>query len=218
MTAEDARRVSNRMVDAIVVPLDGSERSERAIPVARAVATRSRARLVLVSAVRRDREDPTERLEKLAADCAGLETSVVVVRDGPAPFAIRRAAVEAGDSAVCMTTHGRGALRWAVLGSVAEEVVRTVERPVLLVGRRCDPEWTAAAGPMLVCLSGSERSNRVVEDAVNWANGVGLQLRGAIVIHPLDVEDGEHSKTLIAEVQSAVAEQGTTFELALPVA
>ncbi len=211
----DEAHGTGRMVDAIVVPLDGSERSERAIPVASAVASRSGARMILMTAVAPDGDNPTSRLEKLAGDFDDVETSVVVIHDRPPASAIGLAAREAGNSAVCMTTHGRGALRWAVLGSVAEDVVRIVERPVLMVGRRCDPGWTARRGKMLVCLSGTERSERVVEHAASWAEALGLELHGAIVIHPLDVDDAERPEELNESIQAGLEEHGGTFPVTM---
>ena len=46
------------------------------------------------------------------------------------------------DSVVCMATHGRTGLRAVVLGSVADEVVRDLGDPVVLVG----PSFSRAAG------------------------------------------------------------------------
>jgi len=90
---------------------------------------------------------------------------------------------------VCMTTHGRGRLRWAVLGSVAEEGIRDSRGPVLLVGRHCGGEWPVGEGrSLLVGIDGSTPIPPVVAPAVDWAEALELDVVVAMAIHPLDPE------------------------------
>jgi nucleotide-binding universal stress UspA family protein len=203
------------IVEAIVVPLDGSEFSEHAIPIATVLATGAGSRLVLMSALEPAAMEPSVHLGKMAADIHGIETRVTVIGDRPAAEAIELVALEAGRSVVCMTTHGRGALRWAMLGSVAEEVVRRAQRPVFLVGRRCDPYWAAAGGKMLVCLSGAEGSEDVVADAAAWARVFELEMHGAVVIHPLDVDGAEYPDDLLGPIEERLRGRGVTVPLAM---
>lgn len=56
-----------------------------------------------------------------------------VVRTGVPAAEIGRYASDAGADLIVMGTHGRGALAHALLGSVAEQVVRTAPCPVLTV-------------------------------------------------------------------------------------
>ena len=110
------------MVDVIVVPLDDSELSDRAIRISTTLATRVGARLVLMlSLVEPAAVEREMGLDKIAANVHGVDTSIVMIRDRPAAEAIELMALEAGSSAVCMTTHGRGALRSPMFGSVAEQ-------------------------------------------------------------------------------------------------
>jgi Universal stress protein family len=72
-------------------------------------------------------DDLARRLTGAGVEAAGE------ARVGPAARAIVAAADEARVDAIVMSTHARtGPLR-AVLGSVADEVMRTAQRPVLLV-------------------------------------------------------------------------------------
>jgi nucleotide-binding universal stress UspA family protein len=85
-----------------------------------------------------------------------------------------------------MTTHGRGRIRWALLGSVAEEVVRESSAPVVLLGRHCRTDWPNNFRKMVVCVDGTSAAPAVEADAVEWAKTLGLDLHVATVIHPLD--------------------------------
>ena len=104
---------------SLVVPLDGSEWAERALPIADALADRIGGRLVLVSSQYYGPLDPTEYLEEVAARYRRNPVDVITTKDTYAAEAIIQAARASDDRVVCMTTHGRGSLRWAALGSVA---------------------------------------------------------------------------------------------------
>ena len=80
------------MVDVIVVPLDSSEPSDRAIPISTTVAIRVGARLVLMSSLVEPAAVEREMgLEKIAANIHGVDTSIVMIRDQPAAEAISTA-------------------------------------------------------------------------------------------------------------------------------
>jgi nucleotide-binding universal stress UspA family protein len=143
------------MPDAILVPLDGSEIAEQALPVAASMARKSGATLHLVSVhepvplvgmppgypvVALDLEHEvhanlTAYLESVAAMArATLPTSVLtsVLTGGPAAALCDYAASHAVHLVV-MTTHGRGGpSRWW-LGSVADRMLRRLDVPVLLL-------------------------------------------------------------------------------------
>ncbi len=117
----------------MIVPLDGSPRSEAALPHAHVVA--AGGPLTLVTAIRGDDAMARrEYLEQKAAGLADVEVTTRVIDDRGVADAILLVAAEHPGSIICMATHGHGGLGQAVLGSVAETVVRGAENPVLLVG------------------------------------------------------------------------------------
>ncbi len=144
------------MYDRIVVPLDGSELAERALPQAEGLSRLTSAPLHLVRVVdltrlerygpyapivpagafdrvlAEEREAAREELEATARNLAARDLAVTVeVRHGTVTHELVRLS-RPGDVMV-MASHGRGGLvRW-FLGSVAEEVVRRSPVPVLLV-------------------------------------------------------------------------------------
>lgn len=145
----------------LLVPLDGSVLASRALEVAREMATPGTT-LVLVRVVPwprsfvlddaserpRDAEATaygvgiaTEYLEHVATPLreAGLsvETQVIVSETKDTVSRHLAVAVAAWDvDAIVMSTHGHGGVTGWLLGSVADQVVRNVDRPVMLVSVR----------------------------------------------------------------------------------
>jgi nucleotide-binding universal stress UspA family protein len=74
-------------------------------------------------------------LDRLSARC-GAALGQVVIKSGDALDMIHQAAVELGIDLIVMGTHGRRGLSRALLGSIAETVVRSAPCPVLTVRLR----------------------------------------------------------------------------------
>ena len=142
--------------DRLLIPLDGSVLAERALEYAAGVA-QTGATLVLVwveesEAPHREGEastdeahtgrceafdDATPYLQPIPVRLAarGLRASTEIRQGRPAEQILAAACTHEVD-AIVMATHGRsGAARW-LIGSVADEVVRHADRPVLLVSSR----------------------------------------------------------------------------------
>ena len=67
------------------------------------------------------------------ADKLGITTHVSLIDGGKPAGTIMQAAERLNVDAISLGSHGRGGLARALLGSVAEEVVRRSTRPVLVV-------------------------------------------------------------------------------------
>lgn len=139
----------------ILVPLDGSDFSERALDPAAALAIRDGAEIRLLSVVPTEPPiplafaDPTllgnwvdeegarrrDYVERTAAGAArsGECRVEALVRVGKVDAAIREVAEEFDVDLVVATTHGRGAFQRAWLGSTADRLLRSLERPLLLL-------------------------------------------------------------------------------------
>ncbi|MGO9877529.1 MAG: universal stress protein [Acidimicrobiia bacterium] len=200
----------------LVVPLDGSEYAERALPVAEVVAERLGGNVLLVSAQHHGPLDPRAYLEECAARRDRCPVDVAATKDTYAAQAIVDVVGSSSDRVVCMTTHGRGRLRWAALGSVAEDVIRRSDRPMLLVGRNCEAEFLDRSSHLLACADGSEESNGLAPAALEWAELLGLDLRVAFVAHPLDVESAEHSDALFDAMATQFALSDRTAATIIP--
>jgi nucleotide-binding universal stress UspA family protein len=174
-------------VDDVLVARDFSSVSDRALRYGLGLAARTGATLhVLHAEVLHDAEDGsapgdgvdalrTELAETEAVSAAALDAvSVVEVtrRDvSPAPAVLRYADEENVDL-IALGTHGRRGPSRILLGSVAEEVVRRAEQPVLTVrgeseGGRATP--IGLLDRILVPIDFSEHSREALRTAAEWA-------------------------------------------------
>ena len=83
-----------------------------------------------------------------------------------------------------MGTHGRRGLRHLLLGSVAEEIVRTATVPVITVRESADTE-ECSAGSILVSHDFSQRSEAAVAVAREWALALGAEVHLLHVVEPV---------------------------------
>ncbi len=191
-----------------VVPLDGSPFAERALPVASALAARRDGAVLLVATRwRHDDLDSDSYLEQIAARAA-VPTEHVTIQDRGAADAIALVARSEPDRRVCMTTHGRGGLRWAVLGSVAEAVVHDSGAPVVLVGPHCWQQWPEQARRVILCIDGSRLPPDLVPAACHYARDLNLPIAVVHIAHPLDVETATHPAALLDPVVEQVRAEG----------
>ena len=204
------------MTQTVFVALDGSERAEAALAPATALAVRTGAEVVLLTARPPKSTDHAAEsyLEVLTAfSNETVPTRPLFFHDREPADAILLAA-EAEDSLVCMTTHGRSGLGVTMLGSVAEVCVRRSPTPILLIGPNVDPDWQLADAPIVV--AGYDGS-ATARDAALAAGRLAAELGGKVsvveVVHPSDVVatggftrgDFERLEELVAELGAGVA-------------
>jgi len=201
--------MSDTPTPTIVLPLDGSETSERAKGLAVAIARRAAARLVLVGApeiygldmawsagagpdaglpmipidtlMQEVREATAAYLgqQREAIAAQGVAVETAVVDEMPAR-AIAEVAGGRNAFLVVMATHGRGGLsRWA-LGSVADKVLQTSPAPVLLV-RAGAGHLDPKLDHILVTLDGSALAEAVLPDVERLALALGSRVTLAFV-------------------------------------
>lgn len=179
------------MYEIVIVPLDGSPEAERALGPARAVAAACGAELELVRvATDNDSAEAHEYLDGIAGRISDVRVRPPVVPVGSRAGEGVANAAEAPASLVVMTTHGRSGLRRALLGSVAEEVLREVRSPLLLVGPKAAVEQPTA-GRMIVCSDGSPSSEAILPVAEAWARSLGLTPTLLTVVDADAVHDGD---------------------------
>jgi len=195
------------MYKRILVPLDGSTRAERAIPVAARIARASGGAVVLVRAANvaigfwpslageapvvhsvldADQAAAEEYLAgiKQSPELEGITTETRILF-GPASPAILAAAESSQADLMVLCSHGyTGMARWA-LGSVAEKVARSAQVPVLVL-REAGP---VPAGPhpdvtrplrALVALDGSVLAKAALEPAASLIAALAAPAQGAL--------------------------------------
>lgn len=176
------------MYRAVMLPLDGSPFSEQALPLATTLAQRCGAQLRVVH-VHEPHTEPdwdeitpfrfegVERSERqwngdairleqqylaghVAADCKVIEGSVLPT--------LEEEIADSDPDLIVMATHGRGGISRAWLGSVADNLVRHIHKPILLIRAREDSEenFELRTDNVLVTLDGSALAESVLEHAL----------------------------------------------------
>ncbi len=199
----------------ILTPLDGSPRSEMALPLAARLALKTQAQLVLVQAIGepnphaadpvqdqfRDSAAAKEYLDSLAAPLAaqGILVTRSVVPQDAAPGILEEIRAHHADIIV-MTTRGRsGPGRW-LFGSVAEAVLAHSPIPIWLVrteGEIAAAIFDQAAPRILVPLDGSRMSEAALPHAKTLAHILNASLTLLHVVIPstlstdLELSQGE---------------------------
>jgi nucleotide-binding universal stress UspA family protein len=205
------------MFTKILVPLDGSELAERALPFANTLAQQSEARLIVLRAIAADRilipdshmllghysvAWPNQSLDlarKTAADylaavqaeqiAPGVNAQTSIMETEPAAAIVELARQHQVDLIV-MSSHGySGLTRW-MLGSVAERVLQAAPCPVLVL-RSAEPIHHG-----LIALDGSELAEQVLEPAWALAAGLNCKVTLARVMAEVSPEELTHLENL----------------------
>jgi nucleotide-binding universal stress UspA family protein len=190
------------MYHSILVPLDGSRRSEQALIPAATIARLTDAQLRIVridegalfpvdvagwpsgGAVERDHETYMRRVVDRVREQSGVHARWALLRGAVVPVLLEHARDVRADLVV-MATHGRGGVERAWLGSVADEMVRAGALPILLT--RLDEHLeqapvTWSPRRVLVPLDGSPLAESALPHAFAIAAAAGARVRLARVI------------------------------------
>jgi nucleotide-binding universal stress UspA family protein len=106
-----------------------------------------------------------------------------------------------------MTSHGRGGIRWALLGSVAEDVIRTSRQPVIVVGAHCRPECVEGK-ELVLCYDGSAAMEPAITAACEWAKALDLSVQLVFLASPYDVESLTHPEDLFEAPVARLTAEG----------
>lgn len=226
----------------ILVPVDGSKFAEAALPTAVAIATRAGAQLSLVmvgvpenppsgvwaDAFRENHESYLAGLVDRVAEEAGEVDVSATLLDGAVVESLTEEIGRWEPDLIVMTTHGRGGLARAWLGSIADALLREGSTPTLLVrpeeGDGAVPRW---GDPMevLVPVDGSRFAeaalgvtNRLVKlfDAritlvrvVPFPSDTGSVIGGMVVDYRTLLDSAEEDarnyvETLVGQVEESV--------------
>jgi nucleotide-binding universal stress UspA family protein len=188
----------------IVVATDLTD-TEYLLPHAIAQAKASNASLVLVHAVLPHESMPVETgavpyydplrmdrdarlmLDSLARDIReqGVEC-VAAVRHGFVPDVVADVVKNSGAGRLILGTHGRRGLKKFVLGSVARQLLETVEIPVCTIGPRAHRRTTEAHGTILhpVSLAGMHETSAALSIGLGRQLGAQVLLLHVIVPGP----------------------------------
>lgn len=169
------------MYDTILVPLDGSELAEVALPYAEELAGKSGSAITLVYVVEPSPCSPDRMYRTYIGQMAQLTRQLAEryvegpekktikvdskILNGDAAEEILKYADRTSTSLIVMATHGRSGLKHWSMGSVADKVIRASKHPVWLIrakGARPDVREKDVLDRALVPLDGSKESEVVI--------------------------------------------------------
>jgi nucleotide-binding universal stress UspA family protein len=182
-------------VKTLIVPLDGAPENEGAATIGAALARELGAEVVLVAVS--PFEDQTHRDLERVAWAGGFDARTEVVDSEDVVAALGAFAEHHSEPVICMTTRGRGRLGQRLLGSVAEQLLREVPVPYVLVGPRCRTRWPGGHRRMVVAVDGSSASNAILPLAADFARRLALEPWLTQVLHPLDAESARAPHELL---------------------
>ena len=195
------------MFKRVLVPLDGSKRAERALPVAARIARETNGSLVLVrivsiatelwpyvdleaahtqAVVETEMLEAANYLQRIAAisELEGILVNTVVMH-GPTASTILRVALSYKADLIAICSRGyTGMTRW-VMGSVADKISRHAAVPVLVL-RDGGPQPFAPDGDevhafrALVALDGSGRAMAAIAPATSLIAALAAPERGTL--------------------------------------
>lgn len=208
----------------ILIPLDGSERSETVLPFALTVAVRCGYEPVLLSVWETHHQslaeagtDAVARMNERGRDylrtylhtvipaCERLDLPVEAeVRSGHPAVEIIAATQDLDAAMVAMSTHGQRAVPGEARGGIADKVLRGCALPILAVGPEVAPPTADAPVPLrriLVPLDGSSEAEQALPVALDLAKGLHSEVHLVRVATPVTGSYGPGiSEGLIGEM------------------
>src|SRR6266700_3910757 len=183
-------RKEQPMFKRILVPLDGSEHAERAIPVAARIARVSGGTIIFVRVLPpADLSGYAATSDPYADELTGIPTEMDLAAGAIPPSIFSTARREHVDLVVMCSRGITGLKRW-MLGSVAQEAIHHSPVPMLVLnehGSALPAPDTAHPLRILVALDGSVQSETVLEPAVQLIAALAAPAWG--VLHLLHIVD-----------------------------
>ena len=182
------------MINTILVPLDGSEVAEQGLAAACRIAVEGGATLHLVRALpysaleegvrlqeRRELREAREYLSRVTRDLERQGLTVVTEILPGEPVRGILFAAEAHDAdLISLSTHGRSGIQHALLGSIAEAVLRQSTTPILLtrVNAHVAPPAVGPYRRILVPLDGTA----FAETALSYLRDQGIGRTASLLL------------------------------------
>jgi len=224
------------MFHTLVVPLDGSQLAERAVPYAIRLAQSSHARVVLLQAVlapppatldgsdwEGNQVDAIAEVRTYLTDMAdslsGQVDSVEIATPyGRAADKILEAVATYHADCVVMSTHGRTGFDHLLHGSVTEAVLAKCTVPVFVVyarpGEAAAPSLSPSSARLLVAQDGSSFDAPVLQAAVEMLGPRGEIVLVTVVTPPERIlydDTGRHVLAYIDQQEESVTREARDY-------
>jgi len=157
-----------RPFEHVIVPFDNSADAQRAAVVGSDLADLLHTDLVLAT-MGDSSLQPGSRTKRRAQSLSDDAATIWVEPGRSVVAALSTMTRYRPQSLICLATHARTGVLRAVYGNLAEQLLRDLEVPVLLLGPRCREPKVAAIGHIVVCVDHSPASVTAVSLAASWA-------------------------------------------------
>jgi len=185
------------MLDTIVVPLDGSAESARALRPAAALARYVDADLEAVAfhSQRSDGASLARRVQHQVDQCGDVRHQVHIA---PLTEPVADLLTDCMDKSernhlIVMNTRGRGRSA-ALVGSVAQDILRKSPDPVLLIGPACDVGQVRLNGSILIASDASSCTPAAIDAGIEASRIFGFEPTVVNVVHPDDARALAHAQ------------------------
>lgn len=200
----------------LLIPLDGTAFAEHALPLAQLLGHVYKSHLTVINVRPAGNPGGTsvgEDEQKIYLEHVVWQLKQAQLpadsarRDGTAAVEINNLASEIKADLIVMSTHGMPGLDRLYVGDVANQLIRILNTPLLLL--RPTSKWqsrTSQFKKLLVCLDGSEAAERVLRYARALARTFGSE----IVLLSVPENDAEYARlgTYLETVSQALRERG----------
>jgi nucleotide-binding universal stress UspA family protein len=206
-------------IKSIMVPVDFSDTSKKAVNYGLSLALEFNSRLVLahITPFTTRGEEEGQLRDLIPADCREALEFEIVIKSGEVRHELLEIVKEKEIDLVVMGTHGRPYFERLLLGSVTERMLRKLHIPILTVSH-LDPDKEIvkpAAVPfdqILYATDLSEGSEAGLELSVRLARGLDAQLTVAHIVQPFDavfrgMETAAYLPEVVAETRAQVGEK-----------
>jgi nucleotide-binding universal stress UspA family protein len=186
------------MIRSIIVPLNGSHESERALGVAASLSKRTAASVILFT----DRESgvpfDVDAYMDMASHRFGVRAEHRSSQTHDVGGSLADIAAHHPDSVIVMGSHGPTGFDEVVIGSVTAATLHATDSPVLLLGPHLTevPEPGACYETIVACVDGSPASEAILAPVQQLAQAIHASVH---IIQVVDLKEVERAKGSFSE-------------------
>jgi nucleotide-binding universal stress UspA family protein len=188
------------MIRSIIVPLDGSHESERALGVAASLSKRTDASVVLFTDCESGVPFDVDAYMDTAAKRFGIRAEHRSSRIHDVGGSLADIAAHHPDAIIVMGSHGPTGFDEVVIGSVTAATLHATDSPVLLLGPHLTevPAHGACFETIITCVDGSPASEVILPAVRNLAKAINASVHIIQMVDPAEVEraKGSYSEPL----------------------
>jgi nucleotide-binding universal stress UspA family protein len=176
------------MLRNIVVPLDGSDFANRALPVANSIARFGHVPMRIVGVARADDQIAWifDHVHAAARSVTNGSTPKVDIIVDPDPATVMLGVADEPGSLLCFASHDRSRFTAKVMHSVGSELMARATRPFVVVGEGA--ARNDRARDVVVALDGLGDPEPILASAAPWAAKLQSRLRIVTVYEPVPAD------------------------------